>query len=516
MEERRTLKARFILADSKRSGHLERQRKCATLTIPQLLPPEGNTDNDPLPTPWQSVGARACNNLAAKLLLALLPPNSPFFRFSIEPELLRELQEKLDADDLKTQVEDRLAEVERTIQDFIETSAIRVPTFKALLQCIVVGNVCCYVPEDGRMRLHRLDNFVVKRDPAGDMIELIIRERVALKVLPPKVQDYVSQKVQEDELRDGTIELYTLVERDGNKFFVEQEVAGERIHTINHVDRTSYTVADCPWIVLTWSLSTGDNYARSHVDEYLGDFQSLETLAKALVQGNAAAARLLFLVNPAGVTDERDLVDADNGGFVVGRPEDVVPLQVNKMHDFREAAQAAAHIEERLSQAFLLRSSVQRQAERVTAEEIRYMAQELEDALGGIYSMMSQSFQLPIVQIIFGLLKRKKKLPPLPDKSVRPKITTGLEAIGRGHDLNKLMSFIDIVANMGPSAMSYLNVSDFIARAAIGLGLDTDGLVKTQEQVAQEQQEAMAAQMGMQVAPAMAQEGIKAAASQGA
>ena len=40
----------------------------------------------------------------------------------------------------------------------------------------------------------------------------------------------------------------------------------------------------------------------------------------------------------------------------------------------------------------MLQSSVQRDAERVTTEEIRYLAGELEDTLSGIYSILSQDF----------------------------------------------------------------------------------------------------------------------------
>lgn len=51
-----------------------------------------------------------------------------------------------------------------------------------------------------------------------------------------------------------------------------------------------------------------------------------------------------------------------------------------------------------MSFAFLLNSAVQRQGERVTAEEIRYVAGELEDTLGGVYSILAQELQLPLAK----------------------------------------------------------------------------------------------------------------------
>lgn len=49
----------------------------------------------------------------------------------------------------------------------------------------------------------------------------------------------------------------------------------------------------------------------------------------------------------------------------------------------------------------LLNSAVQRNGERVTAEEIRYVAGELEDTLGGVYSLLSQELQLSLIRRVF-------------------------------------------------------------------------------------------------------------------
>ena len=55
--------------------------------------------------------------------------------------------------------------------------------------------------------------------------------------------------------------------------------------------------------------------------------------------------------------------------------------------------------------------SVQRDAERVTAAEVNLMAQELENSLGGIYSILTQEFQLPYLRRRMHLLVRQGKVP---------------------------------------------------------------------------------------------------------
>jgi hypothetical protein len=167
---------------------------------------------------------------------------------------------------------------------------------------------------------------------------------------------------------------------------------------------------------------------------------------------------------------------------------------VGKFGDFRVAQDAAQAIIQRLSFAFLLNTAIQRGGDRVTAEEIRYMAGELEDALGGVYSVLSLEFQLPLVTRIIFVMERAGRFPKLPKGMIRPTITTGLEALGRGHDLNKLNVFASTAAQIAQLPPE-INKADFLTRVGTSLGIDMAGLVKTPEQMAQEQQQQMMQQM---------------------
>ena len=141
---------------------------------------------------------------------------------------------------------------------------------------------------------------------------------------------------------------------------------------------------------------------------------------------------------------------------------------------------------------FLLNASVQRQAERVTAEEIRFMAQELEDTLGGTYAMLSQEFQLPYINRKMDMMTKSKDLPTLP-KTVIPQIVTGLEALGRGNDKNKLISFLETLGkNLGAEVIQkYVNLDNAISRLATADGIETKGLIKTKEELSAEQNQMM-------------------------
>ena len=83
-------------------------------------------------------------------------------------------------------------------------------------------------------------------------------------------------------------------------------------------------------------------------------------------------------------------------------------LQVNKFNDFNIAFQTMRLIEERLQFAFMLNTSVQRNNDRVTATEINYVSKELDDSLGGLYSLLSQELQLPLINRLCSRWKERK------------------------------------------------------------------------------------------------------------
>lgn len=488
-----TAKGRYDRLIADRYQFLDRARQCSELTIPTLIPPEGRNSSTKYYTPWQGIGARGVNNLASKLLLSLLPPNSPFFKMSVDDYT----KEKLVQDPkFKSKVDEGLSKYERAIQADIEQSSLRPPVFLALKYAIVGGNALITLPAEGGMRVYPLDSFVVLRDPSGNVLEAITLEKVAEDALPDDLrqaeedEDTEAEKTADKRLDTKTeeIEIYTRYYRSGQKWRSYQEIDGKQVPGTEG----SWPIDRPPFIALRWTHVEGESYGRSYVEEYIGDLVSLEGLCKAIVEAAAISAKVVFLVKPNGVTKAKAITQAESGDAITGNKEDVDTLQVEKSADLNVASQTIQTITERLSYAFLMNSAVQRNGERVTAEEIRYMAGELEDALGGVYSVLSQEFQLPLVNRIIDRLTKAKKIPQLPKGMVRPVIVTGLEALGRGHDAQKLGQTLQELAQiLTPQVlMQYINPQEAISRFFSARGVDPVGLVKDEAQQAQEQQAA--------------------------
>jgi hypothetical protein len=491
MEQQLSLKSEWSKLDSERSAIIDRAKACAELTIPSLLVDVSTTEDTQLKTPYQSLGARAVNNLASKLLLALLPPNAPFFRFVPDKYAMLELEQKNPG--AMAQIQRQLSDIERGLASAIEREAMRVPIFEALKLLVSTGNALLYKDKTEGTRVFNLNYYVVKRNPEGKVKQIMTLEQVRPSDLP-NPEDFGSE--------DKDIDLYTIVKWNSqtNKYDVWQEANEMEIPGTRGV----YTDENLPYLPLRWTAIHNENYGRGLVEQYLGDLRSLEALTMSIVEASAAASKIVFLVNPVGTTNINVLNKAPSGAIIKGNANDVTTLQMDKAHDLRIAYETLNDIQRRLASAFLLNESARRDAERVTAEEVRLMAGELEDALGGIYSILTQELQLPLVRLM--MLSNKVKFPK---GLVEPVIVTGVEALGRGHDFNKLVQFSQTLQQLlGPEIFAqYTNVPAVIEQIGTSLGIETKGIIKDEEQMQMEQQQAQE--------QALMQQGLGAAAQSG-
>ena len=254
-----------------------------------------------------------------------------------------------------------------------------------------------------------------------------------------------------------------------------------------------------PWLVLRFNTVDGEDYGRGRVEEFIGDLRSLDGLSQALVEGASVASKVIFLVSPSATTKPGTLAKAGNGAIIQGRPEDVGVVQVGKTADFATAANLAAAIEKRILEAFLVMNI--RNAERVTAEEVRLTQLELEQSLGGLFSLLTVEFLVPYLNRTLLILQRSNQIPRLPKDVVRPKIVAGINSLGRGQDNEALTRFIGTVSQtLGPEALlKFIDPSEAIKRLAAAQGIDVLNLVRTPEQLEEMKQmrQAEAAQQSL-------------------
>ena len=473
---------------SHREQFLNVAYQCAELTIPTLLMRnEGDTLYNDFVTPWQSVGAKGVTTLSSKLMLGLLPPSTSFFKLQLDDS-------KLGVEippEAKSELDLSFAKIERMIMESIAASTDRVQIFAALKHLVVAGNALLYMGTDG-MKVYPLNRYVVERDGNGDVVEIVTKEKVNRELLGlPDDDDGPNDDDKGDYKGTKDVDVYTCVKLYDGQWRWHQEAK-------DHILPDSVGKAPkskTPWLPLRFVTVDGEDYGRSRVEEFLGDLKSLEALMQAIVEGSAAAAKVVFTVSPSSVTKPASLANAANGSIIQGRPDDVGVVQVGKTADFNTAYQMINLLEKRLAEAFLVLQV--RQSERTTAEEVRMTQMELERQLGGLFSLLTTEFLIPYLNRKMHTLTRSKTIPSVPKNLVKPTIVAGINALGRGQDRDALIQFITTISQtMGPEALAqYLNADEAIKRLAAAQGIDILNLVKSMEERQAEQQQAQQAQM---------------------
>ena len=490
-----TAKSRYDYLSGERTQFLDEAEKAAELTLPYLI--RGHEDFHlgmrHLPTPWQSVGAKCAVTLASKLMLAMLPVQTSFFKLQVDDTQIGQ--------DLGPQVKSELdlsfAKIERTILEAIAASNDRVVIHEALLHLVVAGNALVYMHKEG-LKLYPLNRYVVERDGNGNVIEIVTKEKIAKKLiedqLPEEVLKEYNQNVVDTDSKVEECDVYTHVKRDNNRYIWHQEVHDYELpksHGKSPIDVS-------PWIPLRFNSVDGEDYGRGRVGQFMGDLKSLEALSQALVEGSAAAAKVVFTISPSSTTKPSTLAKAGNGAIVQGRPEDIGVIQVGKTADFRTAYEMMGQLERRINDAFLVMQV--RNSERTTAEEVRLTQMELEQQLGGLFSLLTTEFLLPYLNRKLNVFQKSGQIPRLPKDIVKPTIVAGVNALGRGQDRESLGQFLQVIAQtMGPEAIQkFINPEEVVKRLAASSGIDVLNLVRSMQEIQGEQQAAQQQQMQME------------------
>lgn len=486
--EKGTLEKRWSTLDGKKGDLHDRSEKYSMWTLPYLYPETG-TENEELETDLDSIGARAVNHLSNKLTNTLFPAYKSFMRLELEEDVRAQMVESGVPEDL---IDKSLIRGEKTAIRSLDKMGHRNSATEAAKYLIVTGNALMYYPEDAESQVYSTRDFCVLRDLSGNVLEILTVDTKAFETFDESVQEELKAGGRKDKTyEEGTdVHLYTQIKLNGDTKKFEVKQAADMI--MLEGNSNTYAPKDLPWKVLSWNRVRGEDYGRGMVEDYRGAFGAIEVLSRALMEGVVTAATLKFLVNPSSVIDVVELNNSANGTFHAGRDGDITTINSDKHLDFQQVKLVLEDYQRQIAQAFLLNSSVTRDAERVTAEEIREQAQELEMAFGGIYSRFTRDWQMPLAMLLLSRQNIK-----INDQVIYPVIVTGLDTLTRLGDLDNFRMFVNDLAMVGglpPEIAMYVKKGQLITWIGNNRGLDYDSFIKTEEEVAGEQEAQMQAQ----------------------
>lgn len=453
---------------------------------------------------YQEMGAILVNHLATKLARLLFPTSYPFFRVATSAEF-----EAVGANAgiPPNQIQAGLARLEMDASKRLFMNSGYAQLILALKHLIVTGNALIHRGKN-KCTTYGIQSFAVRRAGDGTMLDCVLREFTYVEALSPELQNALRAKDKQRYSRDEQqVELYTRVHRATKGDEVVYEVSQE-IDTLPVGEGSTYPEHLCPWFVPTWSLLAGEHYGRGMIEDFAGGFASLSDLSEGAALYSIEIMRVVHLVGAAGGTDIDDLRNAETGEYVRGDAQAVQALESGDAGKLQQIENKIDRVFTRLAKAFMYQGNT-RDAERVTAYEIQVEAQEAENALGGVYSALSQGIQVPLAHVLCTEAA-PKSLAGLIDGSLKLDVVAGIPALGRTSDVQNLMMAAQEVATVVPIAqmdprISPTKVVDLILA---GRSVDTDAVFYSEEE--------QAAMQAAQAAQAQGQQQMLQAESLGA
>lgn len=517
------LASRWNTLASKKTTILKHCERYAAWTLPYVFPPENNTKDEELPVEVDSIGSQGVNHLANKIVSTLYPAKQLFFRLAIDQKIKDVIEAGLAVADaqaggqsdpatiksqLETQIqaaEELLLKAEKRAEEHLDMVKYRPQAINAVKQLIITGNSMVFHPEQGgAVQVYNLRNFHVVRDCNNEMVEFMTREKKAFETFSDDVQKQLTadatframHRTEGSSVRgyndETEVTIYTQgkLHSDG-KWHIVQYADEIRLDT----DRT-YTKKELRWIPLTWNLVQGEDYGRGLVADFAGAFHSLMILNNALLNNAAIAGDIKIYVKPNSLIDVVQVQNSAPGSYHSGNPEDVGSAQLLQLQNIQFLEGMIERYEKQIAQAFMLTQQLRRDAERVTAEEIRQDVDELETSNSGVYSRLAADWQ---TQTAFIALE-DTEFDGI-GNGVEPRVITGMDSLsrsGEAYNMRLFLADIGLLNSVPEDVRMSIKKPAYIKQVAQYHQVPYESWVMTEAELQQAQNQQMQQQAALQ------------------
>lgn len=469
---------------------MTRVERYAALTIPKVCLPTGfNVESMDQSHDYQSLGAQAVNHVVNKLMTAMFAPSRPFFRVAAQDSVAKQAEQMQITE---TELNTILAKMERDSALQLDKLQQRPKLYQIMRNLVVTGNVLMILDRK-TIRVMGLRHYCVKRDFEGKIHTLVIREQMCFNELAPDIQQLFTNNYAPLD----KVDYYRYICKTPTGYMMTTWINETRLP-----DKYSarWTADKMPYRALTWDLTDESDYGTGLVEDYSGDFESLSVLAEAIVTGGVIGTEFRWVANPTGMTNIEDMRNSVNGDTIPGNAKDVSALTPPVAEGVKTAQAVSQEYTTRISKGFLMMTGVTRDAERVTAEEIRVNAMELEGSFGGVYSALAPTIQEPIAHWMLAMADT-----PVAGTKLDILVLTGLDALSRNGDLENLKQGILTLAgfmNVPPELNARIKWDELADYVGQGVGVDLKRFIMSQEEFSAATQAQQAQQGAQEVATA--------------
>lgn len=441
--DKKSVKASWEEMSNSRSGLIKRCEQYATWTLPYLFTKETDTvEQTELPVAYGSIGARCVNHLSNVINEVLFPVARNFFRIRPSTELKNQAAA---AGVQPVQVDNSLSAAEQAALEAVSVAELRSAHVEATKLAIVTGNALLWypTPAEGESRtciVYSLRDYVCQRDRLGNVLHIITQDKMVFAALPQDVQAQTRDKFKDED----TVVLYTQAKwnNDMQKYEVFQAVNEIDLVPMKGIQPT-YAKGMLPWIPITWHRKRTESYGRGLVEDYAYTFNAYNSLSRSLVLFAAIASDIKRCIDTGSGLDVETVNSSQPGQWLAAKKDELwSPIMANTL-DMSAVAQSVQKLEQMLAQAFMLAGASIRDAERVTQEEVRMLARELEKSHGGIYSKFAAEWQQKLAALMMADIGLQA------NAHVKIQIITGVDALSRNAEIENLYVVVQDLMTVG-------------------------------------------------------------------
>lgn len=487
------LPALFNGAIQERDPFLHLAERVAFLTLPGIDPNPGiqatikNTSILDV-QPANSFGSSAVKGLTASLNQTLNPPGVKFFRLATDPSL--DISESQQA-----QLDSFFRKEERRIVAWLSRHNFTAFTDVAIERVLIEGTEGIRIdPEEG-FTLFKTKNLAVNR--RGNKVFWAIFQGFVDKPIPD------NGPAQETAKR-----IFTYVNYVTGEIWVQAEDEKEPVQFAGDVvdsetGEVTKLEGDNPkfWFIINTEIPQFNNYAKSFYMNHLSLLEEIEHSALALKNAKQIAGHFFYTMSPTGIgeiTPQR-FSRIKNNEVVVMDHDKVRPWTVDgKIRDWEWVDRKLQQDGQRLLNLSAV-GIFARRAGVKTATEIRAIRAELETLIGSTANILAQTFHFSVIEALIEVLGIRRRLGEDPalegveqsviDKLVRGLVVTGSPEVARERELERLQDATEhSLALFGERAVAQLNIRGYMETVYDSLGINTDSVLREEQEVEAEAQ----------------------------
>lgn len=502
--------------DTEKGDLRTRCENYARLTLPYICAPEG-TETAEQDKGAVAIGPRLVNHLANKVVDTMFPQDRPFFTVALTPEAKQAIRQDVGEENeaaFAESVRGATTNIEQVAMRKMNLTAYRPQAVEVVKHMIVTGNVLLRRLPNGKRIVYGIRDFAVRRSIDGEPTEAMLRDAKRVGGLTKEQRDEYRAVNPAAKDSDNCV-LYTHFKLDSKGRWVRQQA----VDNMPIGEAAYFTKTDVPFLILTWTLARGENYGRGLVEDEITAFHNVDVCTLALIDMIAIMADVKFLVDPASTLDIETLNNSARGSYHQGRKDDISTPDVARRLEIALLRDTIQAWEMELAKAFLLNSSATRDAERVTAEEIRFIARELESAFGGLYSRLAVEWQQYEAEYAVAKIDFKAEMKGMV-KLFEVVITTGLESLSREGQLANLrwaIADLQMLDTVPEDVRATINPLKFASFVFMNHTVNLSEFMFTQDEIAANRAAAMKQEQdlaNMQADANVRQEAGKAAVTQ--